>query len=265
MRARTLLGAGVAAAALVACAGTTGSGLVAFPAYAAGPGDATSPLAFDLSSGFHVVLTTATLHLGAVYLTASASKAGSQSTSCVEPGRYVAEVAGSVDVDLLSPDPTPFSVEGSGTADEALTGEIWLTGGDVNDETDPTTLVTLAGTATRGSSTYPFEAKVTISSNRSKPQPGLNPLCKRRIVEVSPIATTVSPGASLVVRVDPRGWFNAIDFSKLDLESTSPALYRIPDSDDSGTAGAVAGRNLLTGILTGVLPSGESAYSFTFQ
>jgi hypothetical protein len=270
MRLLRIVAPALFASTAFACAGSTGSGLVSFPAYAAGPPDATSPLAFDTSGGYHVSLTTATMHIGAVYLTTSAFGASSASTSCIEPGRYVAEVAGGVDVNLLSPDGQPFSVTGTGTVDQALTGELWLTGGDVTSETDTTPIVTLAGTATRGTESYPFEATVTISSNRTKPvtdpsQPGLNPLCKRRIVQVAPISVDVVAHESLYVRVDPRGWFNSIDFSKLDVESTDPPLYQIPDSDSSPTAGAVAGRNLLTGILTGVLPSGASTYSFDFE
>ena len=131
--------------------------------------------------------------------------------------------------------------------------------------------VELGGTASRGASVWPFEASVTIGANRAKPvtdpsQPGLNPICKRRIVVVSPIDTPIVGAASLYVTVDPRGWFNSVDFSQLDLVQTSPSpLYQIPDSDNSGTTGAVAGRNLLTGILTGVLPSGASAISFAFR
>jgi hypothetical protein len=253
------------------CVGTTGGGLVTFDAYASGPSDATSPLVFDTQTGFHVTLATATLHIGAVYLTTSPQNESSANTSCIEPGQYVAEVPDGADVDLLSPAAQAFSAQGDGSVAVATTGEIWLTGDDINAAQDPTKIVVLKGTASRAGSSWPFEATVTIGDNRAKPasdpsQPGLNPICKRRIAEVSPIRTSILAHASLRVRVDPRGWFNSVDFSQLDEVQTTPTpLYRIPDSDSSGTTGATAGRNLFTGILTGVLPSGQSAYSFSFQ
>ncbi|MGH7436788.1 MAG: hypothetical protein ACRENE_14030, partial [Polyangiaceae bacterium] len=53
----------------VACIGKTGGDTIQFPAAAAGPADAVAgqPLAFT-SGAFAVVLTKATLHVGAVYL-----------------------------------------------------------------------------------------------------------------------------------------------------------------------------------------------------
>lgn len=266
--------AGVALAGLVAasaaCLGTTGGGLVTFNAYASGPADSTSPLVFETPQGFHVELRTVTMHIGAVYLTTTPENQSSLNTSCIEPGQYVGEVPGGVDVNLLSAAPQPFSVQGDGSVDVARTGEIWLTGGDINAATDATKVVILQGTAARGGASWPFDATVTISANRTKPagdpsQPGLNPICKRRIVQVSPIVTPVAAGSSLYVRIDPRGWFNSVDLSTLDIVSASPPLYEIPDTDTSGTPGEAAGRNFFTGILTGVLPSGQSAYSFTFQ
>ncbi|MDP9150931.1 MAG: hypothetical protein M3O36_13455 [Myxococcota bacterium] len=269
MRARIAVAGLVVASA--SCVGTTGGGLVKFSAYASGPPDATSPLAFDTRTGFHVTLTTASMHIGAVYLTTTPQNVGSVSTSCIEPGQYLGEVPGGADVDLLSSMAQPFSVQGDGSVGVALSGEVWLTGGDINAANDSTKVVTLRGTATRGSGVWPFRAQVTLGANRTRPvsdpaQPGLNPICKRRIVQVSPIDTPIVAGASLYVRVDPRGWFNSVDFSQLDrVQSTPSPLYEIPDSDSSSTAGATAGRNLLTGILTSALPSGASAVSFGFH
>jgi hypothetical protein len=257
--------------ACLSCLGTTGGGLVTFKAYASGPIDAASPLAFDTGMGFHVTLTTATMHIGAVYLTASTPNPGSQNTSCIEPGQYITEVPYPADVDLLSSAAQPFSGQGDGSVNVALTGEVWLTGGDINAPNDTTKVVKLKGTASRSGSSWPFEATVTIGANRTKPvsdpsQPGLNPICKRRILVISPIDTPVVAGASLYVRVDPRGWFNEVDFSQLDLIQTTPSvLYQIPDDDNSPTTGAAAGRNLFTGILTGVLPSGANPITFSFQ
>src|SRR4029077_2301140 len=106
----------------------------------------------------------------------------------------------------------------------------------------------------RGSLAYSFRATVTIGTNRQVPVedpalPGLNPICKERIVQFSPIHLQLFPGGALHVRVDPRGWFNEVDFGAptcgLDgppgggacdglqlvraARGTGPALYEIPD------------------------------------
>ncbi len=238
-----------------------------FDAYASGPADATSPLAFETELGFQVTLTKATMHVGAVYLTATAANLSSQDSSCIEPGRYLAEVPGPADVNLLSAAPQAFSVRGDGSVDVAVTGELWPTGGDINATDDSTEVLALEGTATRGGMSWPFEATVTIGENRTKPTsnpalPGLNPICKRRIVVVSPIQTPIVAGKSLYVRVDPRELVRLVDFSQLDLVQTTPSpLYQVPDSDTADTAGAAAGRDLFTGILT----AGSSAFDFTFH
>ena len=58
------------------CGGTTGSSLVTFSAAAAGSSEApgTDTWVFDTPLGFHVTLTKATLHIGAVYLKNDADK-----------------------------------------------------------------------------------------------------------------------------------------------------------------------------------------------
>src|SRR6266436_2392988 len=96
-----------------------------------------------------------------------------------------------LDVDVLSTARQMFPQRASGTDDEARTGEVWLTGGDVNADNDSTVIADLAGTATNSAQSMPFSARVTISSgNRGIPpsspaQPSQHPICKQRIV--SPI------------------------------------------------------------------------------
>ena len=65
---------------------------------------------------------------------------GAQFTNCILPGIYTGEALDGLDVDLLSATPQPFPSPGTGTDDEARTGEVWLTGGDVNAAADPTVI-----------------------------------------------------------------------------------------------------------------------------
>ncbi len=65
------------------CIAQTGGNTAQFPVAAAGPADAISgqPLSFT-SGAWDVVLTQATLHVGAVYLDQSQSISGGQATGC---------------------------------------------------------------------------------------------------------------------------------------------------------------------------------------
>jgi hypothetical protein len=269
---------------------TTGDSLVRFTPYASGPTDATNPLVVENAmNGFQVSLTSVSMRIGAVYLIEGAYNPGSQNTSCIEPGIYCGQVPGGVQVNLLDPEPQEFSVYGNGTADLGQIGEIWLTGGttmspDINAETDTTPIVTMTGVATNGTESYAFQSTVTIGTNRQVPVtnpalPGLNPICKQRILQFSPIHVQLFQGGAMYVRVDPRGWFDEVDFSTptcgtagpanggvcdgLQLVTPAgggkPALYEIPDTNASAI-----GQALFTGIQTGVLPSGASAYSIAF-
>src|SRR5207245_11274119 len=116
------------------------SSRVACPRMAGGAAVATAPLSLDTSAGYHVSLTRALLHVGAVYLNESNPNPGAGPAPCVLPGIYVAEVFGPVTVDLLSPLLQSFPALGEGTETAAKTAEVWLTGGDVNAQTDLTAL-----------------------------------------------------------------------------------------------------------------------------
>jgi hypothetical protein len=293
--------------------GETGDALVTFNAYASGPADANggnacgtftpAPLTFPGAHGFTITLTQATMTIGAVYLVEGQYNGGSSNTSCFENGTYCGQVPGAVGpgfsplgLDLLCPDQTEFSVHGNGSADLAGVGEVWLTGGlhsclgagsascsatgpDINATADPTPIVELVGSATNGKVTYSFRATVTIQqANRgltSMPGlPGDNPICKQRIVEVFPLDLQLSQGGNLYLTIDPRGWFNEVDFTQPTCATGSSttcaglqqisgqgasAIYEFPDSNSS-----TIGLQLFTGIQTGTLPSGQSAYQFGF-
>ena len=238
-------GLSLPALALTACVGTTGGDLVTFNAAAAGPADATAGQPYRLPAptdlGYEVTLTQATLHIGALYLNSTVPTSGAQDTDCILPGVYVAQVTGGLDLDVLSPDPQPFPVQGQGTETPATTGEVWMMHGDVNDTGDTLPILQLAGTAVGPAGTFPFAASLTIGANRLTPvtnpaTPSEHPICKQHIV--SPIllqtdsTTDITPrnGGSLLLRVDPGGWLTNVDFSRLAETSTSPPLYTFADA-----------------------------------
>jgi len=210
------------ACALASCEGTTGYDLVTFYAAGAGPTDAVAgqPYVFT-SDGYTVTLTQATLHVGAVYLNQSVPTSGGGPEPCTLPGTYVGEVRGGVDIDLTSPELQGFSVTGDGSTIRAAVGQVWLTGdGDVNDVTDPTPILTLAGTAVKGPASYAFSGTFVINSScfpapPSTTQPGANPICLTRIVTPILTSVTLGQGGTLVLRVDPKALFLGVDFSQL--------------------------------------------------
>lgn len=222
------------------CIQSTGGSLVGFHAQASGdPAVVTGgPLAFTTPSGFDVTLTRARVTVGAIYLNQQNPQNYTLEQSCVQSGIYTGEVRGGLTVDALSPIAQAFPVEGNGTNAQTRAAELWLTGGNLLADTDKTVILDVAGTATRGTDVFPFEAKFTISSNRVIPPrnpalPGSNPLCRQRIV--SPIAfdTALSEGATVSLVVDPRAWFVSVDFSGLTKASDSPLLYRFTDDASS--------------------------------
>lgn len=248
--------AGLAVAAVLAGCGTTGGKLVSFEVVARGAAPRVGMTAgvHDTSLGWHVELSKANLYLGAVYLDQTRPNSGIQGTDCILPGVYTGEALHGRSVDVLSSLPQPFPGPGTGTDDEALTGEVWLTGGDVNAETDPTVIADLAGTATRGAQVLPFSATIRISSsNRGIPSPpalpSQHPICKQRIV--SPIAIDLRPrdGGTLVITVDPSGWFDTVDFAKL------PPDGVFPDSNTSDASAA----------LFGAIHSATTTFQFSFE
>jgi hypothetical protein len=218
---------------LAACMGSTGSDLITFQAFAAGPADANGELSFSTERGYRVTLTRAVLHVGAIYLNAVRPIAVARPTSCVLPGTYVAEITYGLDVDLLSPALQAFPVEGEGIVDDAVTGEIWLTGGDVNAADDSTVILDAEGVAARPGEDIPFEAKLTIGKNRAivapdPALPGSNPMCQQRIVSPIPIGIRTKKGGTLLLRIDPRPMFRSVEFRDLP-SSAAPERRRFED------------------------------------
>lgn len=248
--------------------GTTGSDLIEFNAYAAGPegADPSQTLTFTTARGWNVTLTQAKFHVGAAYLDSAMPNMGAQATSCVLPGLYVASVPGGVDVDVLDGTPKAFSVPGEGTETQALAGELWLTGGnvngqdDVNAQDDSTVILETSGTATQGDASMPFAGQVTIGQNRAIPpsdpsMPGANPICKQRIVSPIPVDFTPRAGGALLLRINPAGWFDNVDFSALKPSPSAPGTYVF--SDDSSNQPSL-------NLFAGLKQASSETYAFTW-
>ncbi len=265
----SVIAAAVVGALSASCVGTTGGSLVTFPAAAVGiaGADASGALAFTSDEGWDVVLTKATLHVGAVYLDQSQPVSGSQGTTCILPGTYVGQVtptlsaAAGLTVNMLSATPQPFSALGQGTTfPEALVGQVWLTGGDVNTVVDATPILVLAGTATKAGVSLSFSGTITIGSNRSTTDPqgaaGGDPICNERIVSV-PAALYVETSGGLLVTVDPRQLFVNVDFSQLTMGPNGTYAF----SDDPTSSNYTApSRNLYQN-----LHSAGSLYTFSWS
>lgn len=244
---RTTIAAALLVAGLGGCVGQTGGDTVVFPVAASGPSDATAgqPLVF-MSGGFDVTLTRAKLHVGAVYLNQSAPVSGGQATGCYLTGTYVAEETSSLEVDLLDPAPQRFPAPALGITDPAVrVGEVWLAGGDINAASDSTAILVVAGTATQGGTALPFTGTLTIGTNRQAQTSGAaggSPICKARIVSPIPAPVTVQATGGLLLRIDPRRFFELVDFSQLPVDPQSGGRV-FPDGP-----GVVAAQNLFSNL-----------------
>lgn len=228
--------------ALVAsgCIQTTGGNLVSFEAQAFGDPAVVSggPLEFTTPRGYEVRLTRAQLTVGALYLNNQNPKNYTTEQACIQEGIYTGEVRGGLTVDALNPVPANFPVAGNGTDFPTRAAELWLTGGDLLASEDKTVLLDVAGVAQRGAEVFPFEGQLTIGRNRVVPPrnpalPGSNPLCRQRIV--SPIAfdATLAEGRTVALIIDPRAWFQSVEFAELTSVSDQPLLYRFVDDQAS--------------------------------
>lgn len=222
-----------------ACVQSTGGQLVEFNATASGPSDAVAgqPYRFTTASAFDVTLTRAELFVGAVYLNQSNPTGYTAETACILPGIYSGEVKGSLRIDALNPTPQPFPVRGVGTDAPTRAGELWLTAHDVNADDEQTVVLSVEGTATRAGTASRFKAAFTIGSNRRTPAspalPGSNPLCKQRIVSPIAASLTLASQGTLHLQVNPRRWFDSVDFSQLAPSADDPTLFEFFDGPSS--------------------------------
>jgi hypothetical protein len=243
----------------VSCLGTTGGDTFDIQAYARGSGAASRGEPSTNGLGYSVTLSRALVHVGAVYLNPSVPTSVASDTTCTLPGVYVAEVPAALDVDALSAAPQPFPERGHATAELARAGEVWLTGGDVNEPDDATAILDVAGSAEKSGQTYPFAGTLTIGRNRVPPVPpelpGLKPICKERIVSPITVDATPERDGRLALSIDAARMFANVDFATLvpDADGT----YRFDDDPDTATP---ASENLYIG-----LRATSGVYHFEFE
>ncbi|HEV8551402.1 MAG TPA: hypothetical protein VGQ57_20285 [Polyangiaceae bacterium] len=241
------------------CVGTTGGDTFDIQASARGSGAASRGEPSTNGLGYSFTLSRALVHVGGVYLNRSVPTSVASDTACTLPGVYVAEVPAALDVDALSPEPQLFPVGGHATAELARTGEVWLTGGDVNEPDDATAILDVAGSAEKSGQVFPFAGTLTIGQNRVPavpPQlPGLKPICKERIV--SPIAISATPerGGTLALTIDAARMFANVDFAML--APDADGTYRFDDDPETATP---ASENLYIG-----LRAASGVYDFGFE
>jgi hypothetical protein len=245
--------------------GTTGGEVITFRATAAGPADAETgkPLHFVSDLGWSVTLSSATLHVGAVYLNRSTPVSGVGLTSCILPGTYVGEVTSARDVDLLSPEAQPFPDPGIGmTLPPAIVGQVWLTNVRIDRQEDMDPILRLEGAAEKGGDSRPFKATIRIGTNRTvantdATQAGASPICKQRIVSPIPTRISLQPSGSLLLRIDPRRFFLNVDFSTLPAAGEGFAFADVASPLDQ------ASRNLYLNLHAAT--GSSSPYSFEWS
>jgi hypothetical protein len=229
------------------CVGTTGGDTFSFEAFGRGAGTGTAESPAVTGLGYTLVLTRARVHVGALYLNRAAPTSVSSDTSCTLSGVYVAEVPLPLELDALSSERQPFPGLGQATAELAQTGEVWLTGGDVNEPSDETVILDVAGVAERQGARFPFEGMLTIGENRLEPTPpelpGLKPICKERIVSPVPALVTPERGRALALTVDAARMFSNVEFSELAMDGEG--IYHFDDDPSTATP---ASENLYIGL-----------------
>jgi hypothetical protein len=220
------------------CHGSTGGARIHFRVAAAGPAlDPATIREFVNRLGFDVVVSSAVLHIGAIYLNANANiSTASDQFGCYGGGLYVGQVLGGLDVDLLSPELQYFGVLGEGEESPVRAAAVWLTGQKMADVVDDSQVIlSIAGVARRANQSYPFNGALTIGRSHLVPPsspatPGINPICKQRIIAPIGVGFQLSDGGLLVVRVDPYDLFAGTDFSTLPpVPNSNPPSYRFSD------------------------------------
>lgn len=218
------------------CIPATEGKLVSFSAEAVGEPQAAS---FASPRGYQVTLSKAQLRIGALYLNQSNPANYSEETACVLPGIYSGEVRGGVEVDALSAAAQPFAAKGTGTDFPTRAAELWLTDGEINADENKTPVLQIVGLATKGQEQWPFEATFSIGRNRATPPrnpalPGSYPICKQRIISPVPVDFVLAQNGLVRLKVDPRRWFDSVEFSELQKVQDTPLLYRFVDSTVEG-------------------------------
>jgi hypothetical protein len=85
--------------------------------------------------------------------------------------------------------------------------------------------------------------------------PGANPICKQRIASPIPADLTPHAGGALLIRINPAGWFDNVDFSGLKPSTTTPGTYAFADNNSDQPS-----LNLFSGLKQANLQT----YAFTW-
>lgn len=195
-----------------ACANTTGGDLVTLPFGAGG----TSLGAFATPAGWTVTLQQALLAAGPFYFNVDPP-----STDEFRSGVVIIQATEQTIIDAL--DPTLQDVTGgaNGETGSAVSVEIGLSPPDQTDQLaqpDDAELIGggfayVAGTATNGSLTVPFQGQIVIDQSLVTPTEPLADLQRIRGASVD-LAFTAAP-QQLELHVDPTHWFDQSDFSQI--------------------------------------------------
>jgi hypothetical protein len=199
-------------AILAACTNTTGGDLVTLPFQAGG----TSLQPFTTPTGWTVTLQQALIAVGPFYFNVDPPP-----TDEFRSGVVIIQATEQTIVDAL--DPTPRNVTGgaNGETGSAVSVEIGLLSPDSSNQVaDPDDAETIdggfayiAGTATNGAMTVPFQGELVIDQSLVTPTEPLADLQRIRGASVD-LTFTAAP-QRLVLHIDPTHWFDQSDFSQL--------------------------------------------------
>jgi len=211
-------------AVLASCGNTTGGALIKLP-FSVGGVDRTStgPFTFVSAAGWTVTLQEARLSLGPYYFNVSPP-----SPAAFRTGVVIVQVTRQAVVDPL--DPTLVEVAGGadGQTGVAVAVEMGLTPPDTSQPADASAILCppplnqttcpnegfVRGIAVKGADTVPFAGFVTIDVSQASPQKPAAALL-RIIGSFEQALTFTAAPQGLTLRVDPRPWFDATDFSLL--------------------------------------------------
>ncbi len=194
-----------------ACANTTGGDLVTMPFQAGG----TSLDAFATPTGWTVTLQQALIAVGPFYFNVDPPP-----TDEFRAGVVIIQATEQTIVDAL--DPTLHDVTGgaNGETGSAVAVEIGLLPPDSSDEVahpdDAETIgggfAFVAGSASNGAMTVPFEGQIVIDQTLVTPT---EPLADLQRIRGASVDLTFTEAQQLVLHVDPTHWFDQSDFSQL--------------------------------------------------
>lgn len=161
-------------------------------------------------------------------------------------GRIVGQLLGRAALDLLSPELQDLG-DGEAVSERALTASLSLL------PEDPVTMAaalpdravaTVRGVAERDGERLPFSASLRLDQKLSESQT----LAQLRTVRGIPADLPFSAeGGTVVLRVDPRSWFDAADFSVLKAYAPQDGVY-VARPDDSVGRSLLNGARLIRGV-----------------